>query len=103
MDWSLGVESWSGFLEWNLGMQQICWHCVFYGVESWIAVLDLSHGVVYWSGFLEWNLGMNIESETMSAHYVNLFMSIFISIFIFPLPLVQDRWSNVHKVGNLLR
>ena len=24
-------------------------HCVFYGVESWIGVLDWSHGVEYWS------------------------------------------------------
>ena len=31
-------------------------HCVFYGVESWIGVLDWSHGVEYWSGLLEWNL-----------------------------------------------
>ena len=33
-------------------------HCVFYGVESWIEVLDWSHGVEYWSGFLEWNIGV---------------------------------------------
>ena len=70
MDCSLRLESWSGFLEWNLEMQQVCWHCVFYGVESWIVVLDLSHELEYWSGFLEWKLGMNIESEIALDYHV---------------------------------
>ena len=44
-------------------MRKSDWHCVFYGVESWIGVLDWSHGVEYWSGFLEWNFDVNCWRE----------------------------------------
>ena len=29
------------------------WHCAFYGVESWIGVMEWSNGVDSWSGNLE--------------------------------------------------
>ena len=41
------------------GLNELRWHYVFYGLESWIGVLleskEWSHWLVYWSGALEGN------------------------------------------------
>lgn len=48
LEWSLGVESWSGVLEWNCGVES--WS------ESWNGVLDWSTEAESWSGWMEsWN------------------------------------------------
>ena len=57
LDWSHGVDSWSGTLE-----------CSKY--VGTVYFMDLSHELEYWSGFLEWNLGMNIESEIALDYHV---------------------------------
>ena len=67
MDWSLGLESWSGVLEWILE------------VEPWNAanvlalcilcsgVMDWSLGVESWSGVLEWIIRVEHWNETLSV------------------------------------
>ena len=42
------------------------WHCVLYGLESWIGVLEWSLGVS-WNGVIEWLLGVETWSKILAC------------------------------------
>ena len=43
VDWSAGLECWTGVLDWSAGL------------ECWTGVLDWSAGLEYWKELLEWS------------------------------------------------
>ena len=69
MDWSLGLESWSVFLEWILGVEP--WNAanVLALCILWSGSMEWIIGVDSWSGTLEWNKMYNKCINCMSNTY----------------------------------
>jgi hypothetical protein len=62
MEWSLGMEHWSGVLAWSVRVKSSLgfWHGVLSGVLAWGVEVESWHGV------LEWSIGMECWSGILA-------------------------------------